>query len=146
MSLLSYSTEVWAVDGHTKDYFHHSSRSRQWLTDLSNLIGPVNPTEEKITSILSQLSAAVSTGRALPTNIEPAKPYQLSQKLRELDPEVLHIKHVQELGYSAYAVMEIILSMIIYNLDVLVTSIESLVGVVNFDFEEIDGDDKGKRE
>ncbi|OBT43669.1 hypothetical protein VE00_05184 [Pseudogymnoascus sp. WSF 3629] len=146
ISLLSYATQVWAVDGPTKDYFHHSSRSRQWLTDLSKLIGPINPTEEKITSILSQLSAAVSTGRALPAKIEPTKPYQLSQKLRELDPEVLHIKHIQELGYSAYSVMEIISSMIIYNLDILVTSIESLVGVVNFDFEEMHENSKGKRE
>jgi hypothetical protein len=145
MSLLSYATQVWAVDGPTKHYFQQSSRSRQWLTDLSNLIGPIGPTEEKITSILSQLSAAVSTGRSLPTKIEPPKPYQLSQKLRELDPEVLHIKHIQELGYSAYAVMEIISSMITYNLDVLVTSIESLVGVVSFDFEMYEND-KGKRE
>lgn len=92
----------------------------------------------------------MSTGRALPAKIEPTKPYQLSQKLRELDPEVLHIKHIQELGYSAYSVMEIISSMIIYNLDILVTSIESLVGVVSFDFEEMHEEmhenSKGKRE
>lgn len=41
--------------------------------------------------------------------------------------------------------MEIISSMIIYNLDILVTSIESLVGVVNFDFEEMHENGKGKR-
>jgi hypothetical protein len=88
----------------------------------------------------------VATGRALPAKIEPAKPYELSQRLRELDPEVLHIKHIQELGYSAYSVMEIISSMITYNLDILVTSIESLVGVVSFDFDEMNENSKGKRE
>jgi hypothetical protein len=143
MSLLSYSTEVLGTDGPHKEYVHHSS-SRKWLQDLSNLIGPMNPTEIKITSVLSQLSAAVSTGRALPTNIESIKPYRLSQRLRALDPEVLHIKHVQELGYSAYAVMEIISSMITYNLDILVDSIESLVGIVSFDYEDLDNKKKGE--
>ncbi|CZR56399.1 uncharacterized protein PAC_06287 [Phialocephala subalpina] len=143
MSLLSYSTEVLAVDGPYKEYFHHSS-SRKWLEDLSNLIGPMNPTEVRITSILSQLSAAVSTGRALPTRIESIKPYQLSQRLQVMDPEVLHLKHIQELGYSAYAVMEILSSMITKNLDVLVDSIESLVGVVSFDYEDFDDENKAK--
>ena len=145
MSLLSYSTQVWAYDGHTKDYFHHSSRSRQWLTDLANLIGPIDPTEVRITSILSQLSAAVATGRSLPTRIEPHKPYQLSQKLRELDPEVLHIRHIQELGYSTYAVTEIISTMITHNLNVLVDSIENLVGIVSFEFEDWDDDGKANK-
>lgn len=68
-------------------------------------------------------------------------PYQLSERLRELDPEVLQIKHMHELGYSAYAVMEIISSMITHNLDELTVSIKRLVGVVNFDFEGFDDED-----
>jgi hypothetical protein len=91
-------------------------------------------TEEKITSILFQLSAAVATGRALSPGLEGPKPYQLSSKLRELDPDVLHIKHMEDVGYSAYAVMEIISSMIIFKISVLVRTLEKLVGVVNFDF------------
>jgi predicted Zn-dependent protease len=78
--------------------------------------------------------------------MEMPKAYQLSEKLRELDPDVLSIKHMQDAGYSAYAVMEIISSMITYNLDGLVTRVESLVGVISFDFGNWDVDDKGKTE
>ena len=143
MSLLSFATQVWEVEEPTNRYFHHS-RSKAWLSDLSKLIGPINSTEEKITSILFQLSAAVATGRALPPGLEAPKPYQLSEKLRDLDPDVLHIKHMQDVGYSAYAVMEIISSMITHKISVLVTTIEKLVGVVNFDFTAGDFHDSGK--
>jgi hypothetical protein len=78
--------------------------------------------------------------------MEMPKAYQLSEKLRELDPDVLSIKHMQDAGYSAYAVMEVISSMITHNLDGLVTRVESLVGVISFDFGDLGGDDKGKTE
>ncbi|RDW58136.1 hypothetical protein BP6252_13547 [Coleophoma cylindrospora] len=146
MSLLSFATEAWESEGPLKEYFYQASRSRAWLSDLAELIGPMNPTEERITSILGQLSAAVAGGRALSMRIETSKPYQLSEKLRRLDPEILDVKHMQELGYSAYAVMEIISSMITHNLNVLVVSIESLVGIVAFDFGVIDENWKGKSE
>jgi hypothetical protein len=143
--LLSYATQVWAANNPDKAQNHHTN-DRKWLNDLSKLIGPINTTEEKLTSVLCQLSAAVSTGRSLPPRMEMPKAYQLSEKLRELDPDVLSIKHMQDAGYSAYAVMEVISSMITHNLDGLVTRVESLVGVISFDFGDLDVDDKGKTE
>lgn len=140
MSLLSYATQAWEADGPNNQYFDHSPSSRVWLSDLSRLIEPLNETEEGITLILCQLSAAVSTGRPLPPKMQTPRPYLLSEKLRRLDPEVLHIKHMHEIGYSAYAVMEIISSMIIYKLDILVATIEQLVGVINFELLEQDLD------
>ncbi|KAL1296546.1 hypothetical protein AAFC00_000051 [Neodothiora populina] len=146
MSLLSFATQVWAVGGLSKDYLPESSRSRQWLRDLAELIGPINPSEERITIILSQLSAAIATGRSLPAKIEPAQPFQLSRQLRKLDPEALHIKHIQEFGYSTYAVMEIISTMITYKLEALVANIEDLVGIVDFDFVKMAQEDlKGNK-
>jgi hypothetical protein len=76
--------------------------------------------------------------------MELPKAYHLSEKLRGLDPDILSIKHMQDAGYSAYAVMEIISSMIIHDLDVLVTSTESLVGVISFDFQGLSVGYRGK--
>lgn len=132
MSLLSYSTEVWSINGPTNHYFHHSQRSRRWLQDLAKLILPIEPTEQRVTLILSQLSSALDTGRPLPAKTQPMEPFLLSQKLKELDPDILHMRHMLELGYSTYAVTEIISSMIMHKLDRLVESVENLVGVVDF--------------
>lgn len=60
------------------------------------------------------------------------EPFLLSQKLKGLDPNVLHMRHMLELGYSTFAVTEVISSMIMHKLDRLVGIIESLVGVVDF--------------
>lgn len=144
MSLLSYATQVWEVGGPMADYFHYSARSHRWLSDLSKLIGPMSRSEEKITSILFTLSAAVSTGGALPPTIETPKPYQLSENLMSLDPDVLHIKHMQELGFSAYAVMDIISTMIAYRIIDLMKTTEKLVGVARFEFVETDWDENDR--
>lgn len=132
VSLLSHATQVWSANNPKQGQQHHTD-DREWLRDLSKLIGPVNATEEKLTSILCQLAAAVATGRSLLPRLELPEAYHLSEKLRKLDPDILSIRHMQDAGYSAYAVMEIISSMITHNLDMLVTRIESLVGVINFD-------------
>ena len=131
MSLLSYSTEVWSIDGPTNHYFHHSQRSRRWLQDLAELLVPIEPTEQRVGLVLSQLSSALDTSRPLPAKTQSMEPFLLSQKLKELDPNILHMRHMLELGYSTYAVTEIISSMISYKFNRLVVSVESLVGVVD---------------
>lgn len=140
---MSYATQVWSTNNLNQAQHYHTG-DREWLEDLSKLIGPVNATEECLTSILCQLSAAVSTGRPLPPRLPLPEAYQLSEKLRRLDPDVLSIKHMEEAGYSAFAVMEIISKMVTHNLDVLVTQIESLVGVI--DFSKLGDYRKGKTE
>jgi hypothetical protein len=123
------------------EYFHYSARSHRWLSDLSKLIGPMSRSEEKITSILFTLSAAVSTGSTLPPTIETPKPYQLSENLIGLDPEVLHIKNIQELGFSAYTAIEIISTMLTYRIIDLIKTTEKLVRVARFEFVETDWDE-----
>lgn len=131
VSLLSFATQAWSADnpGHT---LHQHANDRKWLEDLSRLIGPTNSIEEHVTSVLWELSAAISTGRPLPRRREAFRICDLSRKLRSVDGEVLGIEHVQEAGYSAFAVIEIISHMIATDLDKLVTQVESLVGVVDF--------------
>ncbi|ATZ55496.1 hypothetical protein BCIN_12g00890 [Botrytis cinerea B05.10] len=146
ISLLSYSTQVWEVSGVTKYCFAHSPENAMWLSDLSKLIEPINPIEEGITSILCQLSTAVSTGRALPPHMRTKTPYRLSERLRTLDPEILHLDHMLEPGYSAHAVMEIISSMVTYKIDRLVSTVEDLVGVISFNFGQGGEEGQGKTE
>ncbi|KAL3418486.1 hypothetical protein PVAG01_10202 [Phlyctema vagabunda] len=147
ISLLSYATQVWAASEDPRiNEIAHSSKSRAWLNDLSKLIETINPIEKQITSVLWQLSAAVSTGQPLLPGTGHSSPYLLSDRLRTLDPEILHMTHMFELEYSAHAVMEIISSMITYKIKVLVATIESLVGVVDFEFVETDTNGKGKHE
>jgi len=106
------------------------------MNDLARHIEPANESAQKIASILYQLSGAMSTGRQLPSLPEPARPYELWRTLQEYDPQILDARHVPELGYSTYAVVEVLSGVIACKTNELVRSIEQLVGVTTFDIDD----------
>lgn len=59
----------------------------------------------------------------------------LSKRMEELDPGILSAEHVEELGYSAHAVMQITSALIVDDLERLIGEVRELVGVVDFSFE-----------
>jgi hypothetical protein len=87
-----------------------------------------------MTSTLSLLAAAVSHGAPLPPFMEIPKPYNLSERLEALDKDILDSRHIEEPGYSAYAVMQVASSLISDDLEELVASVRELVGEVDFSF------------
>ncbi|EWZ86355.1 hypothetical protein BFJ63_vAg13883 [Fusarium oxysporum f. sp. narcissi] len=137
IALLSYSTQAWSLHGPHSQYYHTSTRTREWMEDLASLLTSTNVLEERITVVLYQLSGAVATGQPLPRRIEPGKLYQLSKRLSQLDPAILDIRHIQDLGYSTYAVVEMISNMINHRVNVLTQSIENLVGITYFDVDKM---------
>lgn len=83
-----------------------------WIHDFSRLISSISITSQEITSILALLSAAVTNGNPLPPYLRAPKAYQWSQKLEEMDADILSITHITEPGYSAFAVIQIASSLI----------------------------------
>ena len=73
------------------------------------------------------------------------QPYELSNKLRVLDPDILSIRNVDEPGYAAFAVTQIASSLVSDDLGKLINNVRELVGEVDFTFH-IDGKmvEKGK--
>lgn len=136
MSLISYSTQIWSPHGPHTQYYHPSARAAQWMKNLARHIEPANESARKIASILYQVSGAMSTGRQLPNLPEPARPYELWRTLQEYDPQILDARHVPELGYSTYAVVEVLSGVIACKTNELVRRIEQLVGVTTFDIDD----------
>lgn len=106
------------------------------MNGLARHIEPANESAQRVASILYQLSGAMSTGRQLPSLPEPARPYELWRTLQEYDPQILDARHVPELGYSTYAVVEVLSGVIACKTNELVRSIEQLVGVTTFDIDD----------
>ncbi|KAL3423247.1 hypothetical protein PVAG01_04994 [Phlyctema vagabunda] len=153
LSLMSYATTAWAKANEAESETPESKSV--WLRDLAALVDNIGPTSHEITSILSLLSASVKTGTALPPYLRVPKPYQLSQRLEKLDPNILDAKHVTEPGYSAYAVMQVASSLVVDDLERLVEHVRDLVGETDFSFKVVmsestivgsEAGDKGKRD
>lgn len=137
LSLISYATQTWS----TANEASKEDPSRAvWLHDLATLIDTIGPTSHQITSILSLLSASVRTGTALPPYIQLPEPYHLTRRLMQLDRGVLDARHVEEPGYSAYAVMQVASSLVSDDLRALVEHVKDLVGETDFTFKVLDNE------
>jgi hypothetical protein len=111
------------------------------MVDFAKNIEPANESAQKITSVLYQASGAMSTGRQLPSTPEPVRPYELWRTLQQNDPQILHARHVPELGYSTYAVVDVLSGVVAGKTNELIKSIEQLVGVTTFDVDEAEEDE-----
>jgi hypothetical protein len=88
-----------------------------------------------VSHLYSLFSASVRTGSALPPYIQLPEPYNLSRRLEALDKGILDSRHVQEPGYSAYAVMQVCSSLVMDDLARLVDNVKDLVGETDFSFK-----------
>lgn len=136
MSLISYATQTWSTpsfpNSDSSTPSHHA-----WLEDLAVLLNEVGPTTHSFTSTLALLSASVTQGSALPPYMQLPEPYGLSMKLEKLDKGILNSRHVEEPGYSAYAVMQVASSLVTDDMKRLVEDVKSLVGEVDFSFKVV---------
>ncbi|KAL8953173.1 MAG: hypothetical protein Q9222_000946 [Ikaeria aurantiellina] len=107
MALISYASTVLS-DKDNKDDPDQAS----WIKNFGRLVKDISITSHELTSILSLLSASVSNGSPLPPYLRPPEPYRLSAKLEAIDPSILHVSHVAEPGYAAFAVMQVASSLV----------------------------------
>jgi hypothetical protein len=126
IALMSYATQTFSTQ---------ATINRPWQQDLNALIRLVRPTSQHVTSLLSLLAASVHSGNALPPYLEPPSLCQLSEELERLDRGILSSKHIEEPGYSAYAVMHVASNLVTDDLRRIIKGVQNLVGVVDFDFE-----------
>jgi hypothetical protein len=131
---MSYTTQSWSKDGASQYPNTAIEKRRAWINDLVALIDVVKPTSHQITSTLSLLSASVKQGSALPPYIQVPESYNLSRRLEALDKGILDSRHVEDLGYSAYAVMQVASSLLTDDLVRLVDHVKDLVGETDFSF------------
>jgi hypothetical protein len=143
MSLISYATQTWSTLSFPNEDSSTPAHSA-WLEDLAVLLNEIGPTTHSFTSILALLSASVTQGSALPPYMQLPEPYGLSRRLEKLDKGILGSRHVEEPGYSAYAVMQVASSLLTDDLKRLVENVKSLVGEVDFSFKVVSSEDSSE--
>lgn len=136
LSLMTYATQGWSASSSSPGLYPDSDPAsrRKWLSDLSLLVDSIGPTSHQITSVLSLLSASVRQGSALPPYIQLPAAYNLSRRLEALDSGILDARHVQEPGYSSYAVLQVCSGLVVDDLRRLVEDVKELVGETDFEF------------
>lgn len=94
-------------------------------------------TSHEITTLLSLLSASIKGGTPLPPYLQPPQPYGLSTKMESMDPDILSVRHINEPGYAAFAVLQVSSRCIVADLTRLLKEVKGLVGELDFSFHVI---------
>jgi hypothetical protein len=82
--------------------------------------------------VLTLCSAAIRSGEPLPPYIPKPKPFELTTQLEGLDRDILSVRHINEPGYAAFAVMQMSARCISGDVDRLLGAVRDLVGEMDF--------------
>ncbi|RMZ12781.1 hypothetical protein D0862_02544 [Hortaea werneckii] len=106
----------------------------EWLANFRRLVSDAHVTSEAITTLLALMSASVSNGSALPPYLRVPEPYQLTQRLDEMDKDILSVRHIAEPGYSSFAVIQIGTKCMLDDLRKILAGVKELVGELDFSY------------
>jgi hypothetical protein len=124
MSLISFASEAYSEV--------ESGGNTKWSDDFRRLVGTIHPTSHEITMVLTLCSAAIRSGEPLPPYVPKPRPFELTSRLEELDKDILSVRHINEPGYAAFAVMQLSARGIGVDVDRLLSAVRDLVGELDF--------------
>jgi len=116
----------------------------EWLATFQKVIKEANVTSEAVTTLLSLLSASVTSGSALPPYLHVPEPYQLTARLDAMDQDILSVRHIAEPGYSSFAVIQIGTKCMIDDLKKILAGVKGLVGELDFSYHIVSTTDSSR--
>jgi hypothetical protein len=88
-----------------------------WFNNFCRIVESANVTSHEATSLLALLSSSIATGQPLPPYLRTPHPYKLSRTMKQIDDDILSVRHIAEPGYAAFAVLQISTSCINMDLE-----------------------------
>ena len=140
MALVSVASMPFYELNAEKDKDHGS----EWFRNFRRIIGEARLTTQSITTLLSLLSSSITTGNPLPPYVRVPEPYQLSERLDQLDKDILSIRHIAEPGYASFSVIQIGTKSLLDDLHKLLDNVKELVGELDFSFHVVSTTDKSR--
>lgn len=134
MALISIASATFTELQDAADESEHAS---QWLANLRRIVKAADLTSQQVTTLLSLLSASVTNGSPLPPYLKVPEPYALSERLDQLDRDILSVRHIAEPGYASFAVVQIGTRLMIADLKRIVRSVKELVGELDFSYHVV---------
>ena len=131
MTLISYASNSFTEP----DGVGENAGTSKWSADFRHLMGQINPTTHETVMLLTVLSSCILDGRPLPPSLPRPAPYALSQRLEQLDPQILSARHVNEKGYSAFAVIQLAARCISSDLEKLLNAMEDILGTMDYSYQ-----------
>ncbi|KAJ5291788.1 hypothetical protein N7478_001039 [Penicillium angulare] len=132
LSLLGYASDTLMLLNDEDD-----ESGSVWMHNFRRLVGTAKVTTHEVTSLLCLLSASITNCQPLPPYLKAPRPYSFSSRLEALDKDILSIKHINEPGFAAFAVLQISTRCIVGDVERLMRHVKGLVGELDFSFHAV---------
>ncbi|KAL6238442.1 hypothetical protein BDW75DRAFT_20307 [Aspergillus navahoensis] len=96
------------------------------------------------TSLLCHLGSAVLNAQPLPPYLSTGTSFPLARSVRQMDKDLMSIRHIQDPAFSAFASLEVLRSVVGVGLRELLGNVKSLVGELSFGIRGQGGDEGGE--
>ncbi|KAJ5771702.1 hypothetical protein N7520_002231 [Penicillium odoratum] len=134
MSLMAHTTqslEALGIEPESPD----SDDGDKWKARLAEIaLQSADFNSHRITSLLCHLSAAIANAQPLPPYLSMPESFPLARQMHQIDDELLSIRHVRDPAFSAFVSLEVLRTVISFNLQDLIENVRKLVGELSFDF------------
>jgi hypothetical protein len=130
MSLVSVASSAF-TDLHTTN---SDASGSEWLRNFQRIISEAKLASQSVTTMLTLLSSAITDGRPLPPYVRMPEPYMLTDRLDQIDNDILSVRHVAEPGYASFAVIQIGTKCLVEDLSRLLQGVKELVGEMDFSY------------
>ncbi|EEA25268.1 hypothetical protein TMatcc_006510 [Talaromyces marneffei ATCC 18224] len=137
INLAEYASKTFSSALSPQTPYNNPSKQSEWYTDFTKLITKTHMASHQITSILALLSASIMNAQPLPPYLQVPGPDAFSERLKEVDKDILNICHAAEPGYAAFSVLHLAGRCIAGDLERLIESVRELVGELDFSFHVI---------
>jgi hypothetical protein len=127
MALISYASMSFS-------YLDKNGTMSNWTSSFKHIMTSIKPTSHETVMLLSLLAASIRDGRPLPPYMPRPQAYELTRRMEEIDNDILSVRHVNEPGYAAFAVLQLASRCIGVDVDILVDKMKKLLGEVDFSF------------
>jgi hypothetical protein len=130
MSLISIASSSFTeLQGRSSD-----GTGSEWLRNFRKIIAEAKLTSHAVTTLLVLQSASVSSGNPLPPYLKIPAPFSLTERLDQIDKDILSVRHIAEPGYASFAVIQLGTKCLVEDLEKLLLGVKELVGELDFTY------------
>lgn len=126
INLAEYASKTFSSSLSLHPPYNGLSKQSEWYNDFTKLITTTHVTSHQITSVLALLSASMMNAQPLPPYLQVPSPDAFSERLKEVDKDILNICHAAEPGYAAFSVLHLASRCIVGDLERLIQYVHQL--------------------
>ena len=140
-SMLSFISLVSLASSTFSDIQDEREKRLEWLDSFRKVARSADVVSQQVTTLLCLLSASITNENPLPPYLKIPEPWALSDRMDDVDKDILSLRHIAEPGYATFAVIQIGIRCMMDDLEQIMNGVKELVGELDFSYRLTSAED-----